>query len=45
MVTINSTIIPTIILLTILNLLDYILTLLNRGNFEETNPIICKTNT
>ena len=28
-----------IITLTILNLLDYILTLLNRGNFEEANPL------
>ena len=28
-----------IIILTILNLLDYILTLLNRGNFEEANPL------
>ncbi len=28
-----------IILLSILNLLDYILTLLNRGNFEEANPL------
>ena len=28
-----------IITLTILNLLDYTLTLLNRGNFEEANPL------
>ena len=28
-----------IILLSILNLFDYILTLLNRGNFEEANPL------
>lgn len=28
-----------IITLTILNLFDYILTLLNRGNFEEANPL------
>jgi hypothetical protein len=28
-----------IITLTILNLLDYLLTLLNRGNFEEANPL------
>lgn len=29
-----------IILLSILNLLDYVLTLLNRGDFEEANPIM-----
>jgi len=29
-----------IITLAILNLLDYTLTLLNRGNFEEANPLI-----
>jgi hypothetical protein len=28
-----------IVALSILNLLDYILTLLNRGNFEEANPL------
>lgn len=28
-----------IILLSILNLFDYILTILNRGNFEEANPL------
>jgi len=28
-----------IITLSILNLLDYTLTLLNRGNFEEANPL------
>jgi hypothetical protein len=28
-----------IIYLFLLNLLDYILTLLNRGNFEEANPL------
>jgi hypothetical protein len=28
-----------IILLSILNLLDYALTLFNRGNFEEANPL------
>ena len=28
------------IILFLLNLLDYILTLLNRGNFEEANPLI-----
>lgn len=28
-----------IIILTILNLLDYTLTLLNRGDFEEANPL------
>ena len=28
-----------IICLFLLNLLDYILTLLNRGNFEEANPL------
>lgn len=28
-----------IILLSILNLFDYLLTLLNRGNFEEANPL------
>jgi hypothetical protein len=27
------------IILFLLNLLDYILTLLNRGNFEEANPL------
>ena len=28
-----------IITLSILNLFDYLLTLLNRGNFEEANPL------